>query len=151
MAKYTSLSKREIAESQLRTATNFYLAGQEYPSALTLAGASEEILGKILVKRNELPILELNYEDFCEQYVAMWGDEPPTKKNYVSLKNEPRNQMKHLMSAEEFSIDYEFQTGIMIMRAFKNYKLCYGTDFELSREFKKKRVKNWRARNAKSL
>ncbi len=71
VAKYTSLSKREIAESQLRTATNFYLTGKEYPSALTLAGASEEILGKILVEKGELPTLEISFEDFCEQFRDM--------------------------------------------------------------------------------
>ena len=44
---FQRLTKADIALSQLNMALSFYLGGRELVSAITLAGAAEEILGKL--------------------------------------------------------------------------------------------------------
>ena len=44
---YQTLTKLEIAELQLNQSIAFYLEGKDLISAVTLAGAAEEILGKM--------------------------------------------------------------------------------------------------------
>ncbi len=44
---------KKIAESQLETAIELYVSGRCFISALTLAGAAEEILGKFIPNEND--------------------------------------------------------------------------------------------------
>ena len=47
----------EIATRQIDTACRIFISGEDFVSALTLAGAGEEVLGKVLAGRGKYTIL----------------------------------------------------------------------------------------------
>ena len=55
---YQNIPKKELAQSQLDVALRLYLQTEEYPSVNTLAGAAEEILGKIAAELGYEPALK---------------------------------------------------------------------------------------------
>jgi hypothetical protein len=139
-SNYVTYSKREIAETQLRLAIQLYISEQDYLSSTTLAGASEEILGKMVRLRNEKSSLDLGYENFSRVHRNIWEEEAPKLKYYADIKNAPRNQLKHLDGCKDVTIDQERVSEQMIVRALKNYHLLYGVQFELSQGFNEKRL-----------
>jgi len=47
------LHKKEIAKRQIDTSIELFLTGKDYISVVTLAGAGEEILGKLLIRHSK--------------------------------------------------------------------------------------------------
>ena len=84
--EYQTLPKGEIANSQLEVALEFYLQSREYPAVITLAGAAEEILGKIARSRGLKPALTETIERLCETYELVWG-EKANPKDFADLRN----------------------------------------------------------------
>lgn len=108
--------KLEVAVWQLDIAIRLFLEG-DYLSSLTLAGAAEEILGR-LCEREGMPIA-------VEAIIAHhWGDTDPaiTDKErraiLLGILNRPRNEAKHANNPDEtyFVVEQDFPLQ-MIMRA----------------------------------
>ncbi|HHI94924.1 MAG TPA: hypothetical protein ENK04_15715 [Gammaproteobacteria bacterium] len=114
------LSKLEIAKIQLNRAIILFLSGEDYVSAITLAGASEEILGKLLKNTGLTNSLEDLVEESQEYQVKEHG-EASNKKDIVSLANYYRDRLKHINDGKDllFSVDYE--AAYLIDRAISNY------------------------------
>ncbi len=110
------MSKLEIASHQLDVAIRLFLDG-DYLASLTLAGAAEEILGR-LSERAGNPVATESIIDFH------WKDTDPTRsdkerrKILLDILNKPRNQAKHANNPVEpdFSVEQIFPLQ-MIMRA----------------------------------
>jgi len=125
--------KKDIALVQLRTSVQLFNKSDFICSA-TLAGAAEEILGKIAKKRSGTNALEGD-EYYFKQLAEMHGKPPPNRKQVIEKFNRFKNQLKHNDSGENeyISADYEFEAQDLIDRAIRNYLLAYG-------EFPKDRV-----------
>ena len=111
-----TLTKLEVAVQQLDQAMRLFFEG-DLVSSLTLAGAAEEILGK-LSKRAGQPVA-------AEQVAAFhMGDTDPAlaedkrKKVLFGVMNRPRNEAKHAKEEAEthFVVEETFPLQ-MIMRA----------------------------------
>jgi len=110
------MSEREIASHQLDVAIKLFLDG-DYLASLTLAGAAEEILGR-LSERAGNPVATESIIDFH------WKDTDPARPDkdrqqiLLNILNEPRNQAKHANNSDEthFSVEQIFPLQ-MIMRA----------------------------------
>lgn len=111
-----SMSKLEVAVSQLGQAIRLFLEG-DHLSSLTLAGAAEEILGK-LCERSGKPVS-------AEQIIAFhWKDTDPAlpdaerRKILLTVLNRARNAAKHANNADEPTFELEPDFALqMIMRA----------------------------------
>jgi len=90
----TSYTKMQIAEHQLHLAIRLYFAEQDYISAITLAGAAEEILGKLVSEQGKKPVIE----GLAELAVAInkTEGEETTVRDIISFANLARNGLKHL-------------------------------------------------------
>jgi hypothetical protein len=128
---YVTFSKREIIEVQLRRSIRLYIDEFDYLPALTLAGASEEILGAIIKNSGEKPSIEKKYEVFKKVEESIWGEPAPDKKYYINAYNLTRNHLKHLVNHEGIAFDPELESRKMIGRALENYSALYGVEFEL--------------------
>lgn len=119
------ITYKEIAESQLKTAIELFTTKRCFFSALTLAGAAEEIFGQILeedcraLNKKKNRICE-NIKLICEQIEYVHD-----KNNSRIDLNSARNSIKHLTyPMPDFCPEQE--SSKMIKRAIKNYRENYG-------------------------
>ena len=122
------LEKHDIALKQLRRAIQLYRQ-RDYVCATTLAGAAEEIFGKIAIKRKGINALEdeLNFVSECADLI---GGKPRPRKILISNRNRTRNQLKHADSGEnEFvTANFHLASAELIDRALDNYQIAYDGD-----------------------
>src|SRR5262245_60551046 len=95
-------SRIELAVEQLDTALSLFLNKQSLVSALTLAGAAEEILGKALQCRAEQNSLDWKYEN-TEWWYAKLHKKSLSKKEFAENENRARNAAKHIGSSTDIS------------------------------------------------
>lgn len=116
------LSKVEFARLQLDTAIDLFLEDKDFVSALTLAGAGEEITGKLLERKGEKNLLQKLHAWFQETTgeTIKYGE-------FARRANQARNALKHTNNEEEDQLKiYRWETVQMIMRAMTNYRELVG-------------------------
>lgn len=137
----TLTRKVDIAKQYLEDSLRLYSDGR-FLSALTLAGAAEEMLGSSLQHSipTEVggisihPVTALDQEAaamaaFDEQLVRI-GARNFIAKPLDEIKRElvaPRNSAKHFGNASEstFNFDQQLEAGSMIIRAIRNYRIVF--------------------------
>ena len=137
------ISKVDIARAQLDTAIQFYLDKSNLISAITLAGAAEEILGNLVKQQDKSNALEDEIDVICYIHKEIHGNDP-NRKEYVDVRNGIRNEFKHLCSGKPLDVNLDFEAGKLIDRAINNYqKLFPGINQrfnEFNREWLKRRT-----------
>jgi len=110
------VTKLEVASHQLDVAIRLFLDG-DYLSSLTLAGAAEEILGK-LCERAGKPVAVETIIDFHWKDTDEAKSDKERRKILLGVLNEARNQAKHANNPDEadFGVEQVFPLQ-MIMRA----------------------------------
>ena len=125
MAAAVVLTKLEVAISQLRLSIALFMEEREHISVITLAGAAEEILGKIAASNSVTPALNRRAEGARQLHVALWGDDPGVKV-FRDLKNKTKNELKHLSSGVPLAIGLlERECTRILDRAVENYRLLH--------------------------
>lgn len=124
-----------LAKEQLDTALNLFLDHRNYSSAITLAGAAEEIFGHALTIRGGTSALDTSYESMAEFHRMLHSAEL-NKKSFVSKENLARNALKHLQKDKgpTITIDLEESACWMLVRAIQNGREL-GVEFERYRDF----------------
>jgi len=119
-----SYDKRCIALTQIDTALRIYREGQDYFSALTLAGAAEEILGKLLKAQGRSNALDDLTSGAILIYKHLFGEESGADE-FAKRANRARNALKHLEAGgfPTVSIDIREEAKDMLNRAIDNYWL----------------------------
>jgi len=120
------LTKRRIALIQLEQSLRLLEEGDSV-SALTLAGAAEEILGRIASRKGYEPRVEYHAAWLGSLYD--WAKKPrPTRKQLVSTINELRNHLKHQDDGRNISVEADFEFGAedLILRSLFNYFNAFG-------------------------
>jgi hypothetical protein len=126
-------SKRRIAEIQIFRAIKVLVDDHDPISAVTLAGAAEEILGKKLKslgKRNALDH-SITYDEqmwaFIKKHSARKGVtvSVPDQDAMLRKANFVRNELKHNGANRPVVALYEYEAENMIIRAVNNYLLLY--------------------------
>lgn len=113
------LSRVDLAIEQLHIAISLFLKSHNLASALTLAGATEEILGAALGMRGQTNALQHWYQGEAQQELELsWA-------SFCARENRARNALKHLdqfsLDTKE-SIDLRDASAMMIYRACTNYE-----------------------------
>ncbi len=124
-----------LAKEQLDTALNIFLDHRNYSSAITLAGAAEEIFGRELTNRGSKSALDSSYESMAEFHRMLHGTEL-NKKSYISKENLARDALKHLQKDKgpTITIDLEEAACWMLVRAIQNGREL-GFKFERDQDF----------------
>ena len=124
-----------LAKGQLDTALDLFLDEKNYSSAITLAGAAEEIFGRSLAIAGGKSALDSSYESMAEFHTMLHGTELK-KKSYIAKENFARDALKHLQNDKgpTITIDLEEAACWMLVRAIQNgRKLNF--EFERFRDF----------------
>lgn len=116
------LSAQEIAEHQLLAALRLWHES-DYLSALTLAGAAEEILGKLLRKLGKASALEQIRNEIVVLVKSHSETDSKTEKIVTDLLNQSRNELKHYDGNAAISFDLRADASEMLERAIFNYQL----------------------------
>jgi len=119
MAKHT---KCDIARVQIEAAITHYEADEFIP-AITLAGAGEEILGKMVSATGQANALARRQATTGVLYATLWPGEVTTPKRVADVANATRNEMKHCDSGKDSSIEFDAKAEAedMLDRAIENY------------------------------
>lgn len=128
------LTAEEIAEHQLITALRLW-HDDDYLSALTLAGAAEEILGKRLRILGRTPSFDQIKNDIVALAKQHGDTDPKTEKLVADLLNQTRNELKHYDCDDSLSFDMRLDAAEMLERAIANYHLLTGTILEEAEHF----------------
>src|SRR5712691_482706 len=119
----TILAKAAIAQTQLVEAIAQFVAIR-FLCAITLAGAAEEVLGKLLLRKSELPVIRESLQtihDICEK-TGLTVVAGKSDKEIIDEWNATRNALKHLVAPEEefITINLCDEAYWMIKRALSN-------------------------------
>lgn len=122
-----SYSKLDIAVNQIHTAIDIYLNGQDTFSVITLAGAGEEILARLLQRHGKEPALMKQAEALQAIHEELNKRSPGLKQLRDSL-NEAKNTIKHMNCSEtgNVTMDPLFEAEAMLNRALDNYYALTG-------------------------
>src|SRR4051794_20005506 len=118
------LTKIDIATSQMRFAISLFLEERELISAITLAGAAEEIFGKLAEAAGLKPALTRDVEESRALYLHLWKSDPGVKP-FVDLKNKTRNELKHMVAGTPIDVELREEAMRMLDRAVENYRLLH--------------------------
>ena len=143
-----SLSKLEIAQIQLNRSIELFFNEKDYISAITLAGAAEEILGKLLkvedkeIKNSLEEIIDITINN-CEERL----NEEIKKKDIVSLANYYRDHCKHFKDGKDTFFSVDFEAAHLIDRASRNYFKLTGAETEEMVKFRESGYfsENWKS------
>jgi hypothetical protein len=129
-------AKRTIAERQLETALRLFMEGGDMFSALTLAGAAEEILGKELEAAGVPTALNLVQAGTQAMARALHG-EAPSEKVVTAIANRARNAVKHMAADGPRTVfmDPREEAREMLDRAITNYFRVTADETELMGRF----------------
>lgn len=116
--------RNDLALSQLDTALRLYFAGDDYASVITLAGAADEVFGKLLTAAGKESSLESLKKAVCAIQERLYG-EPTPPKQIVDRANRAKNSLKHWDEGDPIlvKIDLEQEAKDMLFRAIANYWL----------------------------
>jgi hypothetical protein len=137
--KTETLTNLEIAKQQLERAINLFLDEQDFVSSLTLAGAAEEILGKILEIEMQAPhaLNELINGSLKLNGISL-GDpnEKQARKNIANTLNHFKNKLKHYNDQDSMTCSFDYYAVEVIDRAIQNYFKCTSDETPLMQKFK---------------
>jgi hypothetical protein len=131
--EFPTYSKLEIAEHQLERALDLYFSESDFICAITLAGASEEILRWLLENIGKKSMLDSLAESVVSYGKIIYGEEW-NKKEIVSDANYYKDHLKHIKGGEGISITKEAAEEILD-RAITNYWNLTGRQTENMKRF----------------
>ncbi len=121
------------------------MRGDDLVSAITLAGAAEEILDRLAKANGKTPSLDKRIDNKIGMFKAIFPKSPvPDRKEFARLSNLSKNAMKHLTTTKSIQINLEEQAGRLLARAVENYVLLFGGETPLMRRFQSKRLRAYR-------
>lgn len=121
----TTLTKSEVARLQLVEAISLF-AAEKFLPAITLAGAAEEIFGKLLHRKDEQSAIKESTKVIeslrRETGLQLMGSK--SEKEMIDWWNATRNSLKHLVGSEDEPITVNLcdEAYWMVKRALENAK-----------------------------
>lgn len=112
----------DLALSQLETALRLFEEGREYASAITLAGAADEVFGKFLAATGRETSLESLKRAVGEIHMNLYGEVTPPKQ-IADRANRAKNSLKHWDHGdpEIVKLDLQVEARDLLHRAIDNY------------------------------
>ena len=135
----TTFDRIALASEQLDAAIEIFLAERSDVSALTLAGAAEEILGQAVRQSGGENAMQQAFEIMAETHKGLHRTEPRWQ-DFTEGENFARNAAKHMRTPEEATVTTDLRRAAqwMIVRACANYDRL-----DLERTDRMREFDNW--------
>ena len=114
--------RKSLALRQLETALRLYFEREDYASVITLAGAADEVFGKLLTSMGRSSSLDEMTK--TEAAIHEWlFKTPASTKDFAKRANLARNNLKHWDAGSSLTVrlDLEEEAHDMLGRAIDNY------------------------------
>jgi hypothetical protein len=114
--------REDLALTQLETALRLFFEGSDFASVVTLAGAADEIFGKLLSAAGKENSLESLKKAVAAIHQRLYG-EPGNPTEIASRANRAKNSLKHWDIGQPLivKLDLEQEAKDMLFRAIDNY------------------------------
>ena len=113
--------KQSIALAQLETALRLFSVGEDLISVITLAGAAEEILGKLVKSRGRDNSLDSLKKTATSIYERLFSESIDAGV-FADRANRARNALKHLTAGgDPVSLDVREEAVDILNRAVDDY------------------------------
>lgn len=111
-----------LALTQLETALRLFYEGEDFASVVTLAGAADEIFGKLLAASGRDNSLEVLKKSVAAIHQKLYG-EPIDSSEIASRANRAKNSLKHWDEGQPLivKLDLAQEARDMLFRAIDNY------------------------------
>lgn len=119
--EFLKLTNLQVAEIQINRAIRLFLDNKDYVSALTLAGAAEEILGNLLTRAGQQNALDEAVEASIAMEKLLLRNNGSEPKDVRDIANYFRNRLKHYNDNEPLGFSADYYAADMIDRAMQNY------------------------------
>ena len=122
----STFSRGDIARLQLVEAIRLFV-DDKFLAALTLAGAAEEILGKLLARQGGTPIIKESAQAIAElrDKTGLSVMDGKSQKQLIDEWNTARNMVKHLVNPESETVTLNCcdEAYWMIRRGLENARM----------------------------
>src|SRR4030042_2770603 len=129
-----SLKRIELAESQLKTAIGLFVSGGDKCSAISLAGAADVILCRLVSN-----LEKENFTEFLLKQAASKGDQSETIQSLGRCINDTLfiNDLKHMDEGEDGYIDIDVEECALgaILKTLANYVILAGRNEDFVQAF----------------
>jgi hypothetical protein len=114
--------REDLALTQLETALRLFFEGSDFASVVTLAGAADEIFGKLLFAAGNENSLESLKKAVAAIHLRLNG-EPGNPTEIAGQANRAKNSLKHWDIGQPLivKLDLEQEAKDMLFRAVDNY------------------------------
>lgn len=114
--------REDLALAQLETALRLFFEGSDYASVITLAGAADEVFGKLLTAAGRPNALEELKKAVAAIHLKLCG-EPLEAKEVAHRANRAKNSLKHWDEGQDqiVKLDLHQEARDMLFRATDNY------------------------------
>ena len=114
--------REDLALAQLETALRVYFDGSDFASVVTLAGAADEIFGKLLASSGRESSLASLTKAVMAINQTLYG-EPLAPRDVADRANRARNNLKHwdVGDPQIVKLDLLEEARDMLNRAIDNY------------------------------
>jgi hypothetical protein len=123
---HSTLSKQQLALAQIQRALLCYGTHKDFVSAITLAGAADELCGAELKRRGITHALD-DHVEILQGVEGSLGYPVTDQKKWHSDLNWPRNELKHWNDASvtSLTLDWQEEARDLIERAITNFTTLY--------------------------
>lgn len=117
----------DLALNQLETALRLFFEANDFASVVTLAGAADEIFGKLLIDQGKENSLESFKKAVASIHLSLYGEAVKTT-HIADRANRAKNSLKHWDIGQPLivKLDLEQEAKDMLFRAIDNYWLLKG-------------------------
>lgn len=120
-----NIDKVDSATIQLKSAIELFYKS-DFVSAITLAGAAEEIFGKIAINSKGVNAIDIEM-DFEKELAPHLKQKTPDRRTVIKSRNRVRNELKHNDSGDNpsFKAEIKYEAECIIERAIRNYLIAF--------------------------
>lgn len=128
MDQSETFTRLQLAQTQLDRAIRLHLEEADHVCAITLAGAADELLGRLVARHGAGEPLVENYAAVVSNFNVALGGSPIERKEAIRELNAARDSLKHLGEGEPVSFNFADEAYELIDRAAGNFLRLTGNE-----------------------
>jgi len=128
-----TISQIDVCRIQIEESIAMY-SDDKFISSITLSGAAEEILGKLVESNGELKMYDA-IKGIINASSSQLHDVEYSKNEFNSLANGTRNSLKHYAASGNIHADFKQEAVNMLHRSIYNFESASGVQTQKMKQW----------------